>query len=101
MKAPSLMKRRFLIAAFIPTILLLTLAGLILGVVIQGGQFPLEGMLLGAIGGFAFMLWATFYTVIAWQHQKWLQIKIALIAFLIIDFWWVSIVIYKNLSAHP
>lgn len=100
MKAPSLMKRRLLIAAFIPTILLLTLAGLILGVVIQGGQFPLEGMLLGAIAGFVFMLWATFYTVIRWSHQKWLQTKIALTVFLLIDFWWISIPLYKILLTH-
>ena len=100
MKAPSLVKRRLLIAGFIPTILLLTPAGAIWGMAIQGSQQPFEGMLLGIIIGFVAMLWAVAFTVIAWQHQKRLQIKMALIAFLIIDFWWIFISLYKNLLNH-
>lgn len=101
MKAPSVARQRLFIAALIPSILLLTPAGMILGIAIQGGQLPIEGMALGTIDGFLFMLWATAYTLIAWQHQKWFQIKISLIVYLLINFWWVPIALYENFSTHP
>lgn len=101
MKEPSKIQRGLLIVALIPTILLLTPAGIVWGMAMQGGQFPMKGMFFGTIGGFASMLWATAFTVVAWRHQKWLQIKVALIAFLLIDFWWLPVALYQNHSNHP
>lgn len=98
MKTPSKIQKGVFATTLIPTILLLTPAGSLLGMAIQGGQQPFEGMFLGLICGFAAMLWATAFTIIAWRHQKWFQIKIALIAFLLLDFWWVPIAIHQSLS---
>ena len=100
-KEPSTIVRIFLIGALIPTILFLIPAGMLLGTALEGGQFPVKGMLCGALGGIAAMVWATSFTVIAWQHQKWLQIKIALVMFLIIEFWWLPLACFQNASAHP
>jgi hypothetical protein len=101
MKEPSKIQRGFLVCLLMPAVILLTPATMIWGMAIQGGKFPMEGMFFGAIGGFVFMLWATAFSVIAWQHQKWLKIKIALIVFLLIDLGWLPVKWYRNYSTRP